>query len=58
MKKLVALFLVLCLAFSSVAFAAEDEPFVRPAWLGAEVSDDHRYCNTSLSKHPYKEWEK
>ena len=33
-----------------------DEAFSRPAWLGAEVSDDPRYYNVCLVKHPYKNW--
>ena len=36
MKKLVALLLVLCLAFSSVAIAAADEPFVVNACIASE----------------------
>lgn len=34
----------------------EDEPFERPAWVGAEVSHDMRYYNVMLAKHPYKDW--
>jgi adenylate cyclase len=34
--------------------AAED--FKRPAWLGAEVSDDARYYNVALARMPYSEW--
>jgi adenylate cyclase len=33
-----------------------DQPFERPAWLGAEISDDARYYNNMLSLHPYKSW--
>lgn len=33
-----------------------DEEFERPLWLGKEVSDDPRYYNVCLVKHPYKEW--
>ena len=36
MKKLVALLLVLCLAFSSVAISAADEPFVINACIASE----------------------
>ena len=32
-----------------------DEPQL-PAWCGQEVSDDPRYYNVSLVKHPYKQW--
>lgn len=33
-----------------------DEPYTAPEWLGAEVSDDPRYYNVSLVRHPYREW--
>ncbi|WP_455198098.1 CYTH domain-containing protein [Kaarinaea lacus] len=33
-----------------------DEHFERPDWLGEEVSDDTRYYNVCLVKHPYKDW--
>lgn len=33
------------------------EPFFRPDWLGAEVTDDHRYANASLVRHPYSQWQ-
>jgi len=34
-----------------------DEVFVRPDWLGEEVSDDPRYYNVCLVEHPYCDWE-
>ena len=34
----------------------EAEHFDPPPWLGEEVSDDPRYYNVCLVKHPYKEW--
>lgn len=33
-----------------------DETFVRPDWLGEEVSQDVRYYNVNLVKHPFKDW--
>ncbi|BCU07128.1 CYTH domain-containing protein [Allochromatium tepidum] len=33
-----------------------DEAFERPDWLGAEVSDDPRYFNVNLARHPYRDW--
>ena len=30
--------------------------FVKPSWLGAEVTDDLRYYNNNLSLHPYTSW--
>lgn len=34
-----------------------DEQFEVPDWVGQEVSDDSRYYNASLVKHPFKEWD-
>lgn len=31
-------------------------PMLLPPWVGAEVSDDPRYYNSNLAKHPYAEW--
>ncbi len=33
-----------------------DEDFERPGWLGEEVTHDVRYYNTSLCRHPFKDW--
>ncbi|MGD8558208.1 MAG: CYTH domain-containing protein [Gammaproteobacteria bacterium] len=33
-----------------------NEPFAKPSWIGKEVSDDKRYYNVCLVKHPYKDW--
>jgi adenylate cyclase len=35
---------------------AEDQPFPRPAWLGAEVTHLRRYYNVSLVEHPFSAW--
>lgn len=32
------------------------ESFVKPNWLGAEVTHDARYYNNNLAKHPFKNW--
>lgn len=34
------------------------QSFDKPAWLGAEVTDDLRYYNNNLAIHPYSEWRK
>lgn len=44
------------LVVAEIELSHEDEPFVRPDWLGEEVSDDPRYYNVSLVSHPYKDW--
>ena len=44
------------LIVAEIELADEGERFDRPGWLGDEVSDDPRYYNVSLVKHPYKDW--
>lgn len=34
----------------------EAQAFERPAWLGAEVTDDKRYLNSNLSVRPFLSW--
>ena len=35
-----------------------NESFTKPDWVGQEVSDDPRYYNVCLAKHPFIEWDK
>ena len=44
------------LVVAEIELSHEDEAFVRPQWLGAEVSDDPRYLNFALARHPFKDW--
>ena len=44
------------LVTAEIELPAEDTPFTRPAWLGADVSDDHRYKNNNLARKPYSTW--
>jgi len=44
------------LVVAEVELESEDQYFERPEWLGDEVSDDPRYYNVSLVRHPYKDW--
>ncbi|QPF73033.1 CYTH domain-containing protein [Roseateles sp. DAIF2] len=44
------------LVLAEVELAHEDQPFARPAWLGAEVTGDERYYNSRLSEHPFSAW--
>lgn len=44
------------LVMAELELASEDEPFQLPDWAGDEVSDDLRYYNVNLSRHPYKRW--
>jgi adenylate cyclase len=36
----------------------ENESFVKPFWLGEEVTGDSKYYNAALSKNPFTEWGK
>lgn len=44
------------LIVAEVELAAENETFVLPDWAGAEVTQDPRYYNVNLVKHPFKNW--
>ena len=44
------------LVVAEIELAAEDAPFERPAWLGAEVTHDPRYFNSSLAAAPFATW--
>lgn len=44
------------LLVAEIELGHADECFVRPAWLGREVSDDPRYLNASLRRHPFRAW--
>ncbi|MFO7369463.1 MAG: CYTH domain-containing protein [Bacteroidales bacterium] len=44
------------LVVAEVELQAEDESFVKPAWLGQEVTGDTRYYNSMLMKNPFKKW--
>lgn len=35
---------------------SEEVHFTLPAWIGQEVTGDHRYYNSQLCKMPYKKW--
>jgi len=44
------------LVLAEIELTHEHEDFARPDWVGEEVSDDARYYNSNLSKHPYTRW--
>ncbi|AHE98167.1 CYTH domain-containing protein [Thioalkalivibrio paradoxus] len=44
------------LIVAEIELSDPEEPFVRPDWLGEEVSHDPRYYNTELARHPYTRW--
>lgn len=44
------------LLVAEIELADENEVFEKPDWLGEEVTEDGRYYNVNLLKHPYKDW--
>lgn len=44
------------LTVAEVELSSEDEPFVKPAFIGREVTGDIRYYNSQLMKHPFTTW--
>ena len=44
------------LVIAEIELAYENQQFEKPDFLGDDVTEDHRYLNAELSKHPYKEW--
>ncbi len=44
------------LVVAEIELSSEDEVFARPSWLGADVTQDPRYLNAVLSKHPWRTW--
>ncbi|MBO4444717.1 MAG: CYTH domain-containing protein [Bacteroidaceae bacterium] len=46
------------LVFAEIELGAVDEPYEKPAFLGKEVTGDHRYYNGFISRNPYNTWEK
>ncbi|MEC9364992.1 MAG: CYTH domain-containing protein [Pseudomonadota bacterium] len=45
------------LIVAEVELSAVDQAFVRPQWLGRELTDDRRYYNHHLALHPYRSWD-
>lgn len=44
------------LVIAELELESEEESFIKPLWLGEEVSFDKRYFNLYLSQHPFKTW--
>jgi CYTH domain-containing protein len=44
------------LVVAEVELRSADESFQRPSWVGEEVTDDPRYYNANLVKHPFSRW--
>ena len=46
------------LIIAEVELLSENDVFIKPKWIGKEVSHKHKYSNYQLSNHPYSKWNK
>ena len=44
------------LTIAEVELSEENETFLKPDWLGEEVTGDTKYYNSQLSKTPFNTW--
>lgn len=44
------------LIVAELELGTADEAFVRPTWLGREVTQERRYYNQALVEHPFRAW--
>jgi len=44
------------LVLAEVELASATQQFPLPDWIGEEVSEDPRYFNANLVKHPFSQW--
>ncbi|MGZ4000130.1 MAG: CYTH domain-containing protein [Mucilaginibacter sp.] len=44
------------LIVAEIELESEDEVFEKPEWVTEEVTEDGRYTNAALAKHPFKNW--
>lgn len=44
------------LVVAEIELASENQPFEKPEWVAKEVTEDPRYYNSNLIKHPFSEW--
>lgn len=45
------------LIVAELELTSESEEFLRPDWIGEEVTDDLRYYNSNLALQPFRRWE-
>ena len=46
------------LILAEIELESKDQKLIIPEWIGREVTNDDRYYNSYLAKHPFSEWEK
>jgi len=44
------------LTVAEIELSSESEAFVKPEWLGEEVTGDTKYYNSMLMKNPFTKW--
>ena len=44
------------LIIAEVELVSENEDFIKPSWLGKEVTGNSKFYNSSLVKNPYTKW--
>ncbi|MDX1277304.1 CYTH domain-containing protein [Oceanihabitans sediminis] len=44
------------LIIAEVELQSEEECYIKPTWLGKEVTGNIKYYNSQLSENPYKNW--
>ena len=44
------------LLVAEVELESEDQTFVKPEWVGEEVTGNPKYFNANLIHHPYNKW--
>jgi adenylate cyclase len=44
------------LIVAEIELSFENENFIKPAWLGEEVTGDRKYYNAMLVKNPFTKW--
>lgn len=45
------------LVLAEIELSSEDEIFIKPDWIGKEMTGDLRYYNSQLSINPYTKWQ-
>jgi len=44
------------LIIAEIELSSEEEKFIRPDWLGEDVTGDTKYFNSMLTKNPFSRW--
>ena len=44
------------LTIAEIELSDEDETYIKPKWLGTEVTGQAKYYNSSLAQKPFSEW--